>query len=116
MNNEDTRIFEAVRNCCRTRILFPGMHVDELEAEVKDIMIDQWNPLSIKDQKKTLIVEPTETTREVVTNGVKQRRVPLPARPELLLQRAVACPMAYPGSGVGRTRIAMPFLWQMAAA
>lgn len=70
MNNQDARIFEAVRNCCRTRILFPGMHVDELEAEVKDIMIDQWNPLAIKDQRKTLIVEPTETTREVVTNGM----------------------------------------------
>jgi len=70
LSKEDTRIFEAVRNCCRTRVLFPGMHVDELEAEVKDMMLDRWDPMSIKDQRKTLIAEPIETTREVMTNGV----------------------------------------------
>jgi len=69
LSNEDTRIFDAVQHCARTRIVFGGVHVDQLEGIVKEMMIDQWNPMAVKDRTKTLIAEPTETTREVTTNG-----------------------------------------------
>ncbi len=69
LSPEDARIFDAVQHCARTKIVFGGMHVAELEGVVKDMMIGEFDPYSVKDQVKTLIVEPTETTREVATNG-----------------------------------------------
>jgi hypothetical protein len=69
MSQEDTRIFDAVQHCARTRIVFGGIHVDQLEGMVKEMMIDQWDPMAIKHRTRTLIAEPTETTREVVSRG-----------------------------------------------
>jgi hypothetical protein len=65
----DSHLFEAVEHCCRTKIVFGGMHVRELKEVVEEIVIDQFDPYYIKDQRRTLIVEPIETTREVVTRG-----------------------------------------------
>jgi hypothetical protein len=66
---EDSHLFEAVQECCRTKVLFGGMHVDELDGMVKELMIDQFNPLAVKDERTTLELEPVESTRETVTRG-----------------------------------------------
>src|ERR1035437_9659688 len=65
----DSHLFEAVQECCRTKIVFGGMHVRELKEIVEELMIGEFDPYFTKDEQKTLILEPVETTREVVTRG-----------------------------------------------
>ena len=69
LSADDSHLFEAVQECCRTKIVFGGLHVSELEGVVKELVIDQFNPYFIKDERKTLELEPIETTRETATRG-----------------------------------------------
>ncbi len=62
LSADDSHLFEAVQECCRTKIVFGGLHVSEFEGIVKELMIDQFNPYFIKDERKALELEPIETT------------------------------------------------------
>ena len=70
LSAEDSHLFESVQHCCRTKIIFGGVHVSELEGIVKELVIDQFNPRLVKDERKTPYFEAVESTRDTVTRGV----------------------------------------------
>jgi len=70
LSSADSNLFDAVRECCRTKIVFGGVHASELEKDiVKELMIDQFNPYAVKDEISTLECEPVESTRVTTTGG-----------------------------------------------
>lgn len=69
LSKEDTRLFAAVEHCTRTKVVFGGVHVGELEPMVKDLFIDQYNWKTVKDELLTLECEPIESTRVTKTKG-----------------------------------------------
>ena len=74
LSKEDTRLFAAVEHCARTKVIFGGMHVSELKPVVEDLMIDQYNWMTVKDERTTLECEPIETTRESTHEILDHRR------------------------------------------
>lgn len=66
---DETRLYSAVEHCARTKVIFGGVHVSELEPMVKDIMIDQFDWLRVKDERISLECEPIESTRETASRG-----------------------------------------------
>ncbi len=57
-------LFESVMNNARTKIIFGGTAVKDLEQFlVKEVLLDQFNPWTVKDELTSLECEPVETTR-----------------------------------------------------
>jgi hypothetical protein len=56
------RLYDAVRDCVRTKILFGGLSVETLEGEglVKEYSIDRYDPWRVKDELTSLEVEPVD--------------------------------------------------------
>ncbi len=63
---------DSVMKCVRTKILFGGLSTDDLEYLVPEVMIDRFDPWLVKDELKSLELEPVESTREVLTEGESQ--------------------------------------------
>jgi hypothetical protein len=61
--DESRRIYEAVLNDARTRVLFGGLNVAALRPLVEDMFIGEVDPFRIKDEISALECEPVETTR-----------------------------------------------------
>jgi hypothetical protein len=67
---DDTQfLYDSVMGCARTKFYFGGLHVQDLELLVKDACIGEFNPYKVKDELQTLILDPTESRRDVVTHG-----------------------------------------------
>jgi len=70
--DEDTSgyLFKSVMNDARTKIVFGGSSVKDLEAFlVKEMLLDQYNPWTVKDELTSLELDPIETTRVSATTG-----------------------------------------------
>lgn len=54
------RLYDAVRDCVRTKIVFGGLSAETLEGDgvLKDLVIDTYNPKAVKDELTSLEVEP----------------------------------------------------------
>jgi hypothetical protein len=58
-----TRLLDAIKECCKTRLVFGGNWKKNLEELTEDMFIDQYNPWAIKDEIRSLELEPIESTR-----------------------------------------------------
>lgn len=74
LSAENSHLFEAVQHNCRTKVVFGGMHIDELEGVTKELFIDQYNPWFVKDERTTLECEPIETRRSLITRSRNSSR------------------------------------------
>ena len=63
-------LYGAVMGCCRTRFLFGGLSVADLEILAKEVMIDAFDPRAIKDELTTLELEPHESRRATFAGSV----------------------------------------------
>jgi len=70
--DESGLLYESVMNCARTKVLFGGLSVSDLRILVEETMIEQFDPMSIKDELTTLELEPVESSRTVVARGKQQ--------------------------------------------
>jgi hypothetical protein len=60
LKEDGSRLYEAVRDCVRTKIVFGGLSVETLEPLSKEVVIDQFDPHTVKDELTTLEVEPVD--------------------------------------------------------
>ena len=65
--DESTRMLKSVLNDARTRILFGGLWIEDLEPLVRDMFIDQINPRRVLDELTGLECEPVEERRQSTT-------------------------------------------------
>jgi len=68
--DESGRVYGAVMKCARVKVLFGDLAADDLDVLLRDAMIDQFDPMRVKDELTNLELDPHEATREVETNGV----------------------------------------------
>ncbi|MFN7964907.1 MAG: hypothetical protein U0V87_04355, partial [Acidobacteriota bacterium] len=62
-----TRLYDAVMNCARTKLVFGGLSAAQLEPMVRELAIGEFDPMAVKDEIRANEVIPIETTRTVVT-------------------------------------------------
>jgi hypothetical protein len=67
-------LYNSVMTCARTKAIFGGLTVEDLEVLTKEIAIDQFNPMAVKDELTTLELDPIETSRLVFGFGVGHGR------------------------------------------
>jgi type IV secretory system conjugative DNA transfer VirD4/TraG family protein len=67
--DETGYLYSSVQGCARTKFYFGGSSVEDLEVLVKDACIEQFDPYKVKDELKTLLLDPIESRRTVVTRG-----------------------------------------------
>lgn len=60
------RLRHSLINCARTRVIFGGVSVEELEPLVKETSLGQYDPYMIKDELTSLECEPVEKRVEVI--------------------------------------------------
>ncbi len=65
---------DALLNCARTKILFGGNAVRHLELTIKEFFADAVDVMKVKDERHALELDPIETRRVVVSEGVSQGR------------------------------------------
>lgn len=71
----NTYLLDALLNNARTRVVFGGSSVKDLEQIlVKEMLIDRYNPRKVKFETKTLESEPVESTRVSRTRGRSRAR------------------------------------------
>jgi len=68
--DETGYLYSSVQGCARTKFYFGGSSSEDLEVLVKDACIEQFDPYKVKDEIKTLLLDPIESRRTVVTTGV----------------------------------------------
>ena len=68
--DETGYLYSSVQGCARTKFYFGGSSSEDLEVLVKDACIEQFDPYKVKDELKTLLLDPIESRRTVVTTGV----------------------------------------------
>lgn len=68
------RLFDAVMNCARTKIVFGGLSAAQLEPMVKELAITEFDPMAVKDEIKANEIIPIESRRLVVTHTTSQGR------------------------------------------
>ena len=56
-------LYNSVMTCARTKAIFGGLSVEDLEVLTKEVAIDQFNPMAIKDELTTFELDPIETSR-----------------------------------------------------
>lgn len=54
------RIVSSVLNCARTKILFGGQSVADLEPMIREVCLEEYDPWTIKDELTSLEVEPVD--------------------------------------------------------
>jgi hypothetical protein len=59
------RLYHAVMNCCRTKIVFGGLSAEQLDSITRELTIDQFDPKSVKDELHALEIEPVEAVRVI---------------------------------------------------
>ncbi len=67
-------LYNSVMTCARTKAIFGGLTVEDLEVLTKEVAIDQFNPMAIKDELTTLELDPIETSRLVCSFSVGHGR------------------------------------------
>lgn len=60
-----SRLYDAVMTCCRTKVVFGGLSVEQLGTITREVTIDQFDPKSVKDELYALEIEPFESVRVV---------------------------------------------------
>jgi len=60
-------LLQSVMHDARTKIIFGGGAVEDLERLTKEVLIDQYSPWTIKDEVKSLELDPRESTRRSYT-------------------------------------------------
>lgn len=63
--DQSGRLLSSVMNCARTKMLFGGIAVEELETLAKEVLIDEFDPYTVKDEIEHLELEPVESRRFV---------------------------------------------------
>jgi hypothetical protein len=58
-----------VQGCARTKFFFGGLSAEDLDVLVRDACIEEFDPFKVKDELKTLLLKPVESSRTVVTRG-----------------------------------------------
>lgn len=64
-----SHVYESVTKCARTKFYFGGLGVEDLEVLVKDACIEEYDPYKVKDELTTLVLNPIESRRIIVTHG-----------------------------------------------
>lgn len=64
------RLLSSVKNCARTKVVFGGLSVEQIEPIAKEFFIDQFDPLSVKDEIRRLELDPVESRRLVPTGAI----------------------------------------------
>jgi hypothetical protein len=64
-----TRLLDAVKNCCKTRLVFGGNWKKDLEELTEDMMVDKYSPWALKDEITSLELEPVESMRKSYARG-----------------------------------------------
>jgi hypothetical protein len=67
--DETGYLYDSVMKCARTKFLFGGLHVEDLDVLVRDACIEEFDPYKVKDELKTLVLDPVEARRDVVSRG-----------------------------------------------
>lgn len=68
-------LFHSVMNDARIKIVFGGSSVHDLEHYLtKELLLDQFDPWTIKDEIYSLECEPVEETRESITKSTSRSR------------------------------------------
>jgi len=62
-------VYDSVMGCARTKILFGGLSTADLRVLTEEVAIDQYDPYKVKDELTTLILDPVESTRNVLSLG-----------------------------------------------
>lgn len=62
-------VYDSVTKCARTKFYFGGLGVEDLEILVKDACIEEYDPYKVKDELTTLVLDPIESQRDIVTHG-----------------------------------------------
>src|SRR5216684_7363113 len=68
--DETGYLYSSVQGCARTKFYFGGLSSEDLDVLVRDACIEEFNPYKVKDEIKTLLLDPIESRRTVVTTGV----------------------------------------------
>ncbi|HEV8700947.1 MAG TPA: hypothetical protein VGV60_06710 [Candidatus Polarisedimenticolia bacterium] len=61
------RLYHAVMNCCRTKMVFGGLSTEQLDTITREVTIEQYDPKAVKDELYALEIEPVEAVRVVRT-------------------------------------------------
>lgn len=67
--DETGYLYDSVMKCARTKFLFGGLHVEDLDILVRDACIEEFDPYKVKDELTTLELNPIESRREVVSKS-----------------------------------------------
>lgn len=67
--DESRRIYGSVMKCARIKAIFGDCAAEDLDILLRDAMIDQYDNMKVKDERTSLELEPSESTRDVVTSG-----------------------------------------------
>jgi hypothetical protein len=63
--DETGKIYGAVMKCARVKCVFGDCHTEDLDIMIRDMMIDGYDNMKVKDQRDALELDPIETTRTV---------------------------------------------------
>lgn len=71
LREEETsgHLYESVMNCARTKIVFGGLAAKQLDEVTREILIDQFDPWCVKDEIRSLELDPVEELRGIVAEG-----------------------------------------------
>jgi hypothetical protein len=67
--DDNGKVYGAVMKCARIKALFGDCHTEDLDTMIRDMMIDGFDRMKVKDQRDALELNPIESTRDVVTSG-----------------------------------------------
>lgn len=67
--DESRRIYGSVMKSARVKVIFGDCAAEDLDILLRDAMIDQFDNMKVKDEIRTLQLEPVESVREVTTSG-----------------------------------------------
>lgn len=65
-------VYDSVQGCALTKFYFGGLNKRDLDILVPDACIEQYDPYKIKDELTSLSLEPIESRREIVTEGMSR--------------------------------------------
>lgn len=65
-------LYHSVMKSARSRMVFGGLSVEELNVLVPELFLDQYDDMQIKNELTSLELEPIESTRTVNLNGWNQ--------------------------------------------
>jgi hypothetical protein len=63
LENGDTKLRDAIMECTRTKIVFGGLSTKILRELTPEMLLDQYDPWTIKDELTSLELDPSEATR-----------------------------------------------------